>query len=180
MLDDRDITCTEIEMAKSGQWVNLAAYLATLTEVVTETTVSEVVPEDSSESQQEEKEHTMTLDLQQMDFFRDALRSEKRTKLDSLERTFGQTDDEAPHTAEEIAARITAGKFILRDKSYRSYGSRLDRFIWRDPAVKQDDAGFNAAVAKLKEAYKLAKFAIMTAPADGAKAVTDFAALSFA
>jgi len=76
-------------------------------------------------------------------------------KHDALRKQFGFQDDAAPVTAQEIVDRITAGKFVLKadSKDKRNYDSV--RYIqWRDPTVKEDQAGFDAAMKLFEKAVQ--------------------------
>lgn len=76
---------------------------------------------------------------------------------DPLEAFFGLIDDTPPQSPKEFAERIAEGKFKIRgtgddEKNATSYrywdiGSLM---IWRDPAKKSDQDGFDAARADLK------------------------------
>lgn len=159
-----------------------AVSLATIEEETTVATAPPVLEYLGGGEQEQEKENTMTmtLDLQQMDFFRDALRTKKDEKLEALRKQFGLTDDTTPQSEQELVDRITSGKFILDENSKDLYQYSLGNIIrgitWRDPAIKKDQAGFDAAKKTLLAAYEQAEFAIMTDPSKGADAVNTFAA----
>jgi hypothetical protein len=83
--------------------------------------------------------------------------SEKR---EVLERKYGLTDEEAPKTAQEVVDRIKAGRFVFKDNTIKDdpnwYGRYFEptRYLrWRSPDVKEDKAGFEAAMAKLQAKY---------------------------
>lgn len=130
----------------------------------------------STVQQEQETENTMyNLDQLQLEHFTHRLSRIKSEKHSELKRKFGLVDDDEPRTAEEIVARITAGKFIVLPEGANSYsGSRFARFQWRDPSLKEDRAGYEAADKDLDAAYALAKDAVFTAPADAAKVVQAF------
>lgn len=95
-----------------------------------------------------------------------------------LQKTFGMVNDEQPRTAEELINRVLAGKYILKDSSKEVNTSRpADYVIWRDPSVKEDKAGYEAATKELDKQYTITKDAVMSGVyADGLKAVNDLAA----
>lgn len=97
----------------------------------------------------------------QRKFLAETLRDLYWTKRhsDDLRRAFGLMDDEAPKTVKERKARIAAGKFIVDfdyddedfDEDEEHYGLGRGHIRWRDPAVKEDQAGLSA-VQKLIDA----------------------------
>jgi len=97
----------------------------------------------------------------QRKFLAETLRDLYWTKRhsDDLRRAFGLMDDEAPKTVKERKARIAAGKFIVDfdyddedfDEDEEHYGLGRGHIRWRDPAVKEDQAGLTA-VQKLIDA----------------------------
>ena len=94
-------------------------------------------------------------------------------------RQFGLTDDERPMTAAEMIARIIAGKYVLDDstKDYRTYNNTADYITWRDPAIKKDQLGFDAAKTKLQTLVTATRDSIMVKPAaDGLAALQAFEA----
>lgn len=106
------------------------------------------------------------------------------TKRDPLEAKFGLTDDDAPRTPKEFKERMDAGKFQIRgididkDKGeqYR-YWHWTDLIRWRDPAVKADQEGFDAAKKDLKAKRQAALDIIKIGePADGLKAIQELEA----
>jgi len=99
-----------------------------------------------------------------------------RTGLD-LQRKFGLRDDVKPKDFEEFIQRIKDGKYVAPEKGdcsrtdeYCSYGIH-----WRDPAVKEDQDGYDAAMKELKEtATKTLDEIAVYAPAEGLKALNKF------
>lgn len=76
-------------------------------------------------------------------------------KDEELERFFGLKDDAAPKTVNEIIERIKAGKFTIdEDKGDKQGYGPLNYLNWRDPSKKKDQAGYNAAVIKLRAAQE--------------------------
>jgi len=70
-----------------------------------------------------------------------------------LMRQFGLVDDEAPSSAQEIVDRITSGKYVLKADTKDKKNYDPIRYIrWRDPAVKEDQDGLDAAMKLLDKA----------------------------
>lgn len=94
-------------------------------------------------------------------------------KEQGMRKTFGLVDDYAPETAAELVKRIQDGKFLLKDDSKDKTCYDPTRFIkWRDPAVKEDQAGYKAAVDALGKVYQDTKDTIaIGTPAEGLAAV---------
>lgn len=94
-------------------------------------------------------------------------------KINDFRKLFGLVDDKSPDTATALVDRIQAGKFILSDETKNKPTYDPDRYIrWRDPAVKEDKAGFAAA----EEAFEKAKqdtrdTIVIGTPAEGLVAV---------
>lgn len=65
-----------------------------------------------------------------------------------LRKQFGLINDETPETALEMVKRIQDGKFVIKDehKEKRTYGDAARYITWRDPSVKEDQAGYKAAL----------------------------------
>ena len=81
-----------------------------------------------------------------------------------LERAFHLRDDEAPQSIKEFKERVAAGKFSFYDMSEDdefSDGFYYGDIRWRDPAVKADRKGYNAAHSKLQAAKSDVMDAIM-------------------
>lgn len=98
-----------------------------------------------------------------------------------LMKSFGLTDDPTPCKGSDLIARITAGKYILRDeKSVKWAESALDYFEWRDPAIVKDQDGYEAAQKVMKKSKLDTERTIrIAAPADGLSALKAFEAMSF-
>ena len=97
-------------------------------------------------------------------------------KADELPRKFGLEDDAAPRSVSEFLKRIQDGKFMYKDETkkdtegyfYRPY----EGIRWRDPSVKEDNAGHKAAYEALSAAYQDTKDTIaIGTPAEGLAAV---------
>lgn len=75
------------------------------------------------------------------------------TQHDKLRKQFGLIDDDAPQTAQEIVDRITSGKYVLKVDTKDKKNYDPVRYIsWRDPTVKADQAGFDAAMKLFEKA----------------------------
>lgn len=76
----------------------------------------------------------------------------------ALKKKFGLTYDEAPRSFEELLARIQAGKYVIDDKDTKKKTyDPLAYIVWRDPSVKEDQDGYDAAKAELRKAYDKAE-----------------------
>jgi len=139
-----------------------------------------------------EKETTMyldtraSLDMQKKQYLLNRLDNEHRKMVAPLSKTFGLSDDTPPKTPSELVERIQAGKFVIPSeedqKKRRYYGPEdaIYSFRWRDPAAKEDQAGYEAAEKALTTAYTEAKDAIMIkSDEDGLKALEDFKSKTF-
>ena len=175
LIRDSDSTPTNIDQANFA--MNMEKECGCLATMAPTPPVLEYL---GGSNEEQEKEKTMTLDLQQAEFFRGIIREKKYEKLAALRKQFGLENDDYPMSAQELVNRIAAGKFILnpetKDTTQYSKGDVLRNITWRDPAIKKDQAGYDAAEKALGEAYLTAKMAIMTNPAAGADAVAKFAA----
>lgn len=73
-----------------------------------------------------------------------------------LRADFHLNNDEAPDSFDEFVARVQAGKMtfdknIKTDRKFGYFGDMLRYITWRDPNVPADQAGFDAAWAKVLE-----------------------------
>ncbi len=67
-------------------------------------------------------------------------------KLTAAQKTFGLIDDDRPRTPQSFIDRILGGKFqIPEDRKNQYTYDPTDYIIWRDPSIKKDQAGFDAA-----------------------------------
>lgn len=102
-----------------------------------------------------------------------------------LENEFHLTDDEAPKTPSEFLQRIKDGKFVLpTDEEFKKHYNYLRDpgalIKWRDPAVKADKDGYDAAHKKLIAARDDVFDAIMVKkPIDALKDVQAFRDATF-
>jgi len=99
-----------------------------------------------------------TTERDQRSYARDRIRAIRSEKLEAFRKQFGLIDDEAPETIADALKRIADGKFTYdeKKKDYKTYDPM--RYIrWRDPSVKEDHEGYNAAEKALGDAYTKAK-----------------------
>lgn len=100
----------------------------------------------------------------------------RQSKNNDLRKQFGLNDDEAPLSLNELLARFNSGKWTFpEDKKDKQYGTYtiFDIIRWRDPAVKEDDAGYKTAGEKLGESYQKGRDAIALGTPTDAKATLD-------
>lgn len=96
---------------------------------------------------------------------------------------FGINDQDAPRTAKELVARIKDGKFVYSHE-YETKGEEfwhewgygpMHGIQWRDPKVKKDQAGFDAAIKVLSTSYEDTTLSLWVLPlADALAAVRAF------
>lgn len=94
---------------------------------------------------------------------------------------FGLHDYDEPLTARALVERITSGKFQLpspeRDEHNHGLYDALLSIRWRDPAVKEDRPGHDAAIKLLSSDRVAVKDQIQVGTlAEGLKALQDFEA----
>jgi hypothetical protein len=90
---------------------------------------------------------------QAKDYLRSCVVTTRWEKHRELEQLFGLSDEDSPRDFEEFFKRLKDGRFVL-DTKYRT-GTRYwrDYIRWRDPDLKEDHKGYDAA----KEAYAKAE-----------------------
>lgn len=119
-----------------------------------------------------------TMDVRQQDFLLRELDRVYSTQSEGLSKQFGLSNDTSPSTFDELIDRIKTGKFVIPEhvKNVRmGVYSLVDYIEWRDPSVKKDQKGFDAAYEKLGELYRTTKQDIMIEPAEkGLKALRKF------
>lgn len=100
-----------------------------------------------------------------------------------LSRAYGLLDDGHPKSAEEMIQRITEGKYILRPNNEDEDGwghYAWERIRWRDPAMKEDRAGYKAAMATVSAARQKVQDHARLSPIDVAfKVFEEFEATTF-
>lgn len=109
-------------------------------------------------------------------------------KRDDERKPFGLVDDEAPKTIKERKERIAAGKYVFKyyrdeedyDEDEEHYDIDRVTLRWRDPAVKEDQKGYDAAMEKLKKDMTSYRDTIRIKDADtGLAAVQEFEAKTY-
>lgn len=122
---------------------------------------------------------TTPIDIRQKEYLDSRAYDTRYAKDRELERKFGLMDDLPPTTVKEVRERLLAGKWTLRGKDdARVYGEAPIR--WRDPAIQEDRAGFDAAKKLLDKAFTDVKDAIMIKDAEaGLAAVKAFETATF-
>jgi hypothetical protein len=103
------------------------------------------------------------------------------TKRTALEEQFGLRNDIAPDTAQAMVDRIQAGKFVLKaDTKDKSVYEPTRYIVWRDPAVKEDQAGYKIAVKAMDDAAQNVRDLIaIDTPANALAAVKAFEAWTY-
>lgn len=134
------------------------------------------------EKPQKKEETTMRTETENQRSYLDARLSVIRNDMENaLKKHFGLMNDEAPETSKDLVKRIQDGKFVLpKDREDCYAGDAHWSIIWRDPAVKEDQEGYDAAYAKLRAAYKVARDDInILPPEEGLKTLRAFEATTF-
>lgn len=119
--------------------------------------------------EEEEKENNMerfeeTLEGKQQSYLTRRADSEYYSKEGSLQKTFGLRDDDTPMTAQALVDRIKTGMYVLDEKDGKRVTSPMwsvESIRWRDPSKKEDLAGYDTAMGKLKLMLKDTKDAII-------------------
>lgn len=99
-----------------------------------------------------------------------------------LRKQYGLMDDDEPRSFNELMARIKDGKFVIKDenKDKPAWGYGLNLVKWRDPAVKEDQTGFEAAQKIMRVSYTDAVRTIKIGlPAEGLAALKSFESATF-
>jgi len=127
--------------------------------------------------------------IEQRNFLFGKLSSAFTEKDFDLRKAFHLMDDDRPTSVKEFVQRIKDGKFTLpkdwdeeqdEDDCYFDLSDFVYALRWRDPAVKEDKAGYKAARETLSKAYDDAATTVMLKSLDdGLKAVEDFKAQTF-
>jgi hypothetical protein len=99
----------------------------------------------------------------QTSYANDRIYSISLEKDRDLRKAYGLDNDSPPVTFNELMDRLNAGKYVIAEdkKDKRSYDiGGLGYVRWRDPAVKEDQAGYEAALEKLSAARTAAEDAV--------------------
>lgn len=141
----------------------------------------------------ENKENTMYIDYVSSDKHVESAKTNyllgrfnevKSNVRDDLRKQFGLDNDSTPYTAKDLVERIQAGKFILpttkeenlSNQIYYGPQSVVHTITWRDPAIVEDQAGYDLANEDLKAAALPVHDAIMLKDNDTAlAAINDLA-----
>jgi hypothetical protein len=124
---------------------------------------------------------TYSPEQESRDYLRNRLSAAYFSKDADLERAYGLRDDSSPQTPQEMVDRILAGKYVIDEKEDGEYYDDLSvYFSWRDPAIKKDREGYDAAHKILKAAHNKASDQVMVlSAAEGLKALQEFEATEF-
>lgn len=126
-----------------------------------------------------------TEDQDKKDYLFDRLCSIAWEKRDEEKKPYGLVDDDAPKTIKERKERFAAGKFVINwradeddyedDEEFESSYSAGGNIRWRDPAVKEDRKGYEAAMEKMgKDLTDFRDIIKIKSPDEGLTAVKDF------
>lgn len=99
-----------------------------------------------------------------------------------LRKQYGLMDDDEPRTFNELMARLKDGKYFIPDdkKDKDAWGYGLNLVKWRDPAVKEDQKGFEAAQKIMRVSYTDAIRTIkISDPKEGLAALKSFESATF-
>jgi len=102
----------------------------------------------------------------------------KDEKKLALRQQYGLDDEKAPKSPKEFLERIKAGKFVVpgaEDEKHPRYWDSYNAIRWRDPAVKEDQEGYDLAKVVLSKAARDVEDAIVVkTPEEGLKALQGF------
>lgn len=93
---------------------------------------------------------------------------------------FGFATDERPSTLEELLARIAAGKYVLPDEKALKkiayyYDDMFRHIVWRDPSIKEDQAGYDKFIEARDNMEKETRRTIVVkSPEEGLAALVAF------
>jgi len=115
------------------------------------------------------------------DHLTDRLSEATEAKRLEARKAFGLENDERPRTPQALTDRIISGKFVIPEDRKNQYTyDPVDYIQWRDPAIKRDEAGFNAAAAALDAASDDVLDTIIVKGNDaGLDAIKEFKAKTF-
>lgn len=100
-------------------------------------------------------------------YFKNRIAQISNEKGYALRKQFGLQDDEAPKTMEDLVKRIQDGKYSIPKEYEGKILYDPTRYIkWRDPAVKEDQAGYDAAEYTFEKEADKARDAVMSQPFD--------------
>lgn len=127
------------------------------------------------------KEKEMSTELMtQRHYLNDRLVRVRYNFSENAQKKFNLRDDPTPKTRKEFADRIAAGKFVI-DGLEKNPDGRINVYYandfirWRDPAMKEDLKGYDAAMASFNEKSKPVRDAIeILDPKDALKILQEF------
>lgn len=107
-------------------------------------------------------------------------------KREEMRQAFGLIDDDEPVTLKDFFTRIKDGKYVIPtdekelNREFWDTGRLLEEITWRDPARKEDEAGFNAANDLLTKALNdVSDEIIVKAPDQGLESLRAFQVKTF-
>lgn len=132
--------------------------------------------------QEEQTEKTMFYDMEDSEDNKLNYLSERASKVygqkrDEAMHKYGMLDDDPPNTPRALIDRLASGKFtVTQENMDRSHYNPVNLIKWRDPATKEDQAGFKKADDALKAARTKAEDIIVVMSDDAArlKALQEF------
>lgn len=117
-------------------------------------------------------ENDKHIESSKLNYLNDRLANVGYEKDYSLRKTFGLVNDDAPQSAEDLVKRIQDGKFILGDNAKKQNYDPVRYITWRDPSVKKDEAGYEAATKDFRKASKAAQDVVaIGTPSEGLAAI---------
>lgn len=142
----------------------------------------------SSETTYEEEETVMYHDdcipdlaTRAQNYLDGRLSNLRNTKDQEAELAFGLRDDRKPQTPKDLIDRITSGKYMVNPDNMEKKDYELLRsFRWRDPAKKEDRAGYEATQKAMETAATTVTDTIMIGtPTEALAALKAFEGTTF-
>jgi len=102
-------------------------------------------------------------------------------KKAAARKAFGLENDDRPRTPQSFIDRILAGKFVIpEDRKTQNTYDPTDYIIWRDPAIKKDEVGYQIAEKAIEVASDdVMDIIIVKGNEAGLEAVNAFKAKTF-
>lgn len=85
------------------------------------------------------------------DYLASRLSAIYHAKDHALRKDFGLDNDNEPRDGKEMVERILAGKYVLKTLKSCWDSTTSEQIIWRDPAIKEDRAGYKIAEKTLDD-----------------------------
>jgi hypothetical protein len=123
--------------------------------------------------------HPQSDESKQRSYLSRRLNDLEHSKQQEAMKTFGLVDDDAPVNVKELIERILAKQYVLDEKKVTNRGYyNLQRGLrWRNPDLKEDQAGYDAFWSEFTKKQTATQDAIsILPPADGLKALQEFEA----